>query len=1036
MKQPVLLLVAILVSQFAFGQTFKEIDKKATPSTFQPDVIIRGADQSFFQSPNLTVSADYWGIPGSLRQKIAQAQQADNSLNHIQAVSAKGLPTFIQTQSDGSENSMPATSQAAELASFRYLDELKSLIRIQEPSQEFAVKTNETDQLGQRHVKLQQFYQGVPVYASEVIVHFSPDGQKRFNGRYHATPAGISVTAAISDSLAILEAIRHVSLITHYRPLRAPEKKIMKYDGPLSELVLYPNPANKEALQLAYHITIRPNFVERYEYYVDAQTGEVLHSFDHTCSIGPKTGTGTDLNGVARSFGIYQDASNVHYMIDASKSMFTGSSTKLPDQGEGIIMTGDMNNTGTQNPSFFYVTSNTTNGFSATEVSAHYNAGIAFDYFKSAHGRNSINGSGGDIVSFVNVADDNGSGLDNAFWNGQAIFYGNGASSFTPLAGALDVAGHEMSHGTVQETANLEYQGESGALNESFADIFGVMIDRNDWTLGEDVVKTSAFPSGALRSMSDPHNGGTNLNHNGYQPKKYSERYTGSQDNGGVHINSGIPNHAFYLYAQAVGKDKAEDTYYRALSTYLTRSSKFEDCRLAVQQAAIDLYGNNSSELIAAETAFAAVEMPGSPASGGGSGGGGPKPNLQDLPVNPGQDFILSTDVNPGDINTLYRSSTTGTNFAAMSTTDHKERISVRDDGAFGYIVGTDNHVRELRLDPNNVNEQIISNQPDWDNAVISKDGTKMAAITTSIDTSIYIFNFANNTAAQFILYNPTFSQGVNSGGVLYADALEWDYSGQFVMYDAFNRITGTLGDNVEYWDVGFLNVWDNQTNNWGTGEVTKLFTQLDPGISIGDAVFSSNSPYIIAFDYIDNNTGDFSVVAANIETGDVQAVFTQSILGYPDYSKRDDKILFAAEDQAGNEIVAQISMANDKITPSGQATALIGDATYPIWYATGVRDLLLNVRDGFESKNLGAIAFPNPVKDILNLRYELEKASSVKISLYDLSGKWLRNLAVTAPQSPGEHELSSDLSDLPAGSYILHLQAGNKLQSISLLKL
>lgn len=1034
MKQPLLLIVAILLSHLAFGQTFKEKTKKTTQPTFKADVTIRGGN-SFYQPTNSTTTAQFRGIPGSLRQKLAQAQQPENSLNAIQAVSPKGLPTFIRTQSDGTENSMPATASAAEQASFQYLNELKSLIQISQPTQEFEVKNNEEDNLGHRHVKLQQTFQGVPVYASEVIVHFNPNGQKLFNGQYHATPAQVSVLPTISDSIAILEAIRDVSVLTHYRPLRAPEQKILKYNGPTATLVLYPVAAWKGELKLAYHITMRPNFVERYEYFIDAQTGEVLHSFDHTCSLGPKTGSSTDLNGVARSFGIFEDGSNVNYMMDASKSMYTGSASQLPDLGDGIILTGDMNNTGTANPSFFYTTSNNANNWTATEVSAHYNAGLAFDYFKNTHNRNSINGTGGDIVSFVNVAEDNGNGLDNAFWNGQAIFYGNGASAFTPLAGALDVAGHEMSHGTVQETAGLEYQGESGALNESFADIFGVMIDRNNWTLGEDVVKPSAFPSGALRSMSDPHNGGARLGDNGWQPKRYSERYTGSQDNGGVHINSGIPNHAFYLFAQSVGKDKAEDTYYRALTKYLTRSSDFKDCRLAVQQAAIDLFGNTSSELIAAETAFSTVEMPGSPASGGGGGTGGPKPDLKDLPVNPGQDYIVSTDVNTADANTLYRSSITGTNFAALSTTEHKKRLSVRDDGAFGYLVGTDDHVRELRLDPNNVNETIISITAEWDNAVISKDGTKMAAITTSIDTSIIVFDFVNNRAARFILYNPTFSQGVNSGGVLYADALEWDNSGQFIMYDAFNRIPGTLGDDVEYWDVGFLNVWDNKTDNWGTGEVTKLFTQLDPGISAGNAVFSSNSPYIVAFDLVDNNKGEVTITGANIETGDVQAIFTQNILGYPDYSKLDNKIVFAAEDNFGDKVVAEINLMSDKITPTGQATGLIGDATYPIWYATGTRDLLLSTEDGLVRKSLGAIAYPNPVENEVTLRYELETATPVKITLYDLSGKLIRHLAATAPQSPGSHEIRTDLSDLPAGRYFISLQAGNQLQSITILK-
>jgi bacillolysin len=105
------------------------------------------------------------------------------------------------------------------------------------------------------------------------------------------------------------------------------------------------------------------------------------------------------------------------------------------------------------------------------------------------------------------------------------------------------------------------------------------MIDRDDWKIGEDVVKTSAFPSGALRSLEDPHNGASTNNFNaGWQPRHYDERYKGTEDNGGVHINSGIPNWAFFKFASAIGKDKAEKVYYRALTTYLNQIIKI--CRL------------------------------------------------------------------------------------------------------------------------------------------------------------------------------------------------------------------------------------------------------------------------------------------------------------------------------------------------------------------------------------------------------------------------------------------------------------------------
>ena len=237
--------------------------------------------------------------------------------------------------------------------------------------------------------------------------------------------------------------------------------------------------------------------------------------------------------------------------------------------------------------------------------------------------------------------------MENAFWNGKAVFYGNGGTNFYSLAGALDVAAHELGHGVVSNTANLEYYGQSGAINESYADIFGAMVDRDDWRIGEDITRTSFSPSGALRDMADPHNGGTSLSQPYWQPKTVSEMYTGSQDNGGVHINSGIGNHAYYLYATAVTKQKAEQVFYKALTDYLTMTSKFIDFRIAVVQAATDLYGASSTEVTKAGEAFTAVGIQQEEQI----------EKYQDYSVNDGQEYLLNYNTNSTYPGTLYRTS-------------------------------------------------------------------------------------------------------------------------------------------------------------------------------------------------------------------------------------------------------------------------------------------------------------------------------------------------------------------------------------------
>lgn len=229
---------------------------------------------------------------------------------------------------------------------------------------------------------------------------------------------------------------------------------------------------------------------------------------------------------------------------------------------------------------------------------AYEGAGDTYDFYKKVLKRDSLDDHGLKLVSSVHV----GSKFDNAFWNGSQMAYGDGNGVyFQRFTRSLDVIGHELTHGVVSYTADLVYQDEPGALNEHFADVFGTLVKqwkkgqtvlKANWLIGEDVV-VKAPTRKAIRSMADP---GTAFKNDPYlgddpQPKHYTARYKGSGDNGGVHINSGIPNHAFYLAAMALG-GKAWTTvgpiWYEALTTRLTQTSTFADLRdatIALAQA-------------------------------------------------------------------------------------------------------------------------------------------------------------------------------------------------------------------------------------------------------------------------------------------------------------------------------------------------------------------------------------------------------------------------------------------------------------------
>lgn len=865
------------------------------------------------------------------KSKALQATAGDGIYQHQQLKHGDhGLPIFIKSQASLQARGRMA-AQTPETLSHEYLQEVAGLLQIENPAEEFQVKSIITSSQGSTHVKMQQMYQGYKVYAHEVILHLNGQGVSLFNGRHMVTPASLNTTPILTGEEATAMATRDVKKQPQVVVPQGAMAHILSHAGelPEPEVVIYEHP-RKGKVNLVWHVTVYPNLVERWEYFIDARSGKTVNKYSHTCVFdGGTTGQAQDLNGDTRTVNIFEPGDGFFYLVDTSKPMFVTGQDPLPEKG--VITTLDFRNVAvnSEEGSAFYIASADKDTWTdASAVSAHYNAEVAYNYYLNTFGRNSIDGNGGSIFSVVNVADEDGGGFDNAFWNGFAMFYGNGRNSFKPLAGGLDVGGHEMSHGVIQHTANLEYQDESGALNESFADVFGAMIDPDDWTMGEDIVKPGVFPNNALRDLSDPHNGGTKLGDRGFQPSHTSEMFTGSADNGGVHINSGIPNHAFFLFASAVGIELAQDVYYKTLTEYLTASSQFIDMRLAVIEAAAELTDDDPEVIAAAKSAFDAVGIE----DGEGSEGN------TDLPELAGDDLVMYFTTDTGDPHKLYIRSIETSEDTPISDLSIISKPSITDDGSIALFIAEDQAIHVIELSGSFPEEELSANVL-WTNVAVSKDGTKLAAVTDQQDGTIFVHDFVSNQGKTFTLFNPTTVEGVKTGDVMYADALEWDYSGQFVMYDAFNRIEDDNGDDMEYWDVGFLNVWDNTTNAFAEGDIQKLFPSLPAGVSIGNPSFAKNSRDVVVFDKLDGD--QLSVLAVNIETNTSETVFDNVVVGCPNYSRLDNKIIFNAIGSGDVPLIAIIDVDADRMTPTSDASVLLSNAKWGIWFSQGERELL-----------------------------------------------------------------------------------------------
>lgn len=247
-------------------------------------------------------------------------------------------------------------------------------------------------------------------------------------------------------------------------------------------------------------------------------------------------------------------------------------------------------------------------------------SGAVYDFYKTVLGRTSVDDKGMRLDSTVHYREDPREPFDNAFWNGEQMVYGDGDGEiFDRFTKCLDVIGHELTHGVTQFEAGLIYQGQSGALNESLSDVFGVLVKqwklkhtaaKADWLIGAGLL-AKGVKGVALRSMKAP---GTAYDDprlgKDPQPAHMKDYDHTAGDNGGVHTNSGIPNFAFYLTATALGGyawEKAGKIWYDTLCNRLRADSNFADAAKATVKSAADLFGVKSAEQKAVQSAWKQV---------------------------------------------------------------------------------------------------------------------------------------------------------------------------------------------------------------------------------------------------------------------------------------------------------------------------------------------------------------------------------------------------------------------------------------------
>ena len=458
---------------------------------------------------------------------------------------------------------------------------------------EFKLLDAHTDNIGEVHHRYQQYYQDIPVENMIFKKHENGGFIRAASGLYHnVEPENTAVYISFSEALNT--AIEAVPAWTYAIDT---ENVVLTDIGSF----VYLDIQNK--LILAYKLDIHAyEPLSRFWVYIDAQTGELIQKksrIHHTDVAGRAL---TRYNGER---DIITDSYDGYFRLRESGR---GGGIFTYDLNSSIMYSNAVDFTDVDN--YWDETENMDNA----AFDAHINTAGTYDYFLHEHGRNSFDGNGSPLISYIHY----GFLYTNAFWNGEFMTYGDGnGMNIFPLT-STDIVAHEITHGVTEFSAGLEYSYESGALNESFSDIFGICVDfyinpeDANWQLAEQIYATN----NPMRDFADPNSQ--------KQPDTYLGDYwhTEPTDHGGVHVNSGVQNFWFYLLAnggsgindngeafvvKGIGLEKSAQIAYRSLTVYLSANSQYNDARFYSIQAARDLFGDCSVEVAEVTNAWHAV---------------------------------------------------------------------------------------------------------------------------------------------------------------------------------------------------------------------------------------------------------------------------------------------------------------------------------------------------------------------------------------------------------------------------------------------
>ena len=741
-----------------------------------------------------------------------------------------------------------------------FLSSQSPALKLQDPNAELALVSSETDPLGYRHLRYTQKLDEVPVWPTGLTVHIAPDGELHLlTASIVPTPSAVSRIPAIEADKAVERAKAKVP--GGFRGTNTTPELILHWD---SDAAVTP-------VRLAWKFRVSVGEHASWTAIMDAQKGGEI-SIQSDARTGSVIGSGTDLFGVTKTFPVWEQG-GVYYMIDTTKSSSKPNGEPLinPENVIGVKDAAGMLFEQIDLKPLGFISSKQLNQWVPPEsVSVLNNLAATRGYYNVVHNRDGISGSGGNNIAFIKIG-----GYKNASYQSAQgrMLFGDGDT----YGKSLDVVAHEMTHGVVDFSCSLVYSSQSGALNEAFSDIFGEMTERyyygsNDWIVGTHLNEK-------LRSLKDP----KLFNH----PSKMSEFVKMASDYGGVHINSGIINHAFYLLAvgmvNSIGFEAAEKIFYRCLTVHLNTQSKFIDCRLGCVQSVLELFPQDRFKQNAVELAFDQVEV---------FDGAPTPPPVAYPPVNANDSLLATYKKSMGGSYSIGRREEAlmdhllfGSKIVATNVS--QQRVSVTGDGSMFIFIGSDDDLywNSTELPERNLKRFGV---PGFvHSAAVSPDGLSFAIVPNNLG-EIWIINYRSDQVKKIKLVTSSYDND-SLGDVLEADRICFSPDGSKLVYDASFLVNIANSGPEIRWRTFILDVKTESSYCLISNE----------RFNIGNPVFSRVSERYIGLDYKDTATGKYGCLIWDLLSYGSNFSVADNLENYSflDFTGDGDSVLYIGKD-------------------------------------------------------------------------------------------------------------------------------------------